>query len=99
MCIAILLLTGRVSDGIIRSIKMTSRKIRFLSAAVGAVALIATVAVARTVHTHMAPIGQIETSKVFAPSYIMPSRKYGNVVCGSATSASDCERLEMMLPE
>ena len=43
---------------------MISRKMKFLSAAVAAAALIATVAVARTVHTHGVPVNQASNSKV-----------------------------------
>jgi len=87
-----------MSDGIKRGIKMTSRKMKILSATVGAVALIATVAVAHTVHTHMPPAGQVHASKTVVPGDIAPSQRHGIITCGAATSASDCERLEMMLP-
>ncbi len=77
---------------------MTSRKMKILLATVGAVALIATVAVAHTVRTHMPPAGQSHASKTVVPADIAPSQRHGNITCGAATSASDCERLEMMLP-
>ena len=77
---------------------MTSRKMKILSATVGAVALVATVAVAHTVHTHIPPASQAHASKTIVPGDIAPSQRHGIITCGTTTSASDCERLEMTLP-
>jgi invasion protein IalB len=77
---------------------MISRKIRFITAA-AALALIASVAVARTVHTHTpsaaahATIGKVTTP----PSETAPPHRHGVIVCGMAND-SDCEKLEMLLP-
>jgi hypothetical protein len=79
---------------------MISRKMKFLSAAVGLVALIATVAVARTVHTHAVPAdARAMNGKVTAtaPAQATPSRRHGNIVCGMALDL-DCEKLETLLP-
>jgi hypothetical protein len=76
---------------------MISRSAKFLSAI--AVALIATVAVARTIHTHVAPSGaHVATGKVIgttpAPT---PLHRQGIIVCGMALDAN-CEKLETLLP-
>ncbi|HYC16035.1 MAG TPA: hypothetical protein VEC94_02420 [Pseudolabrys sp.] len=76
---------------------MLSRKTKFLSAAVGVLALIATVAVARTVHTHTTSAEQprVSTDKVIgtAPTQTTPARRHGIIVCGMAID-SDCEKIE-----
>ena len=76
---------------------MLSRKTKFLSAAVGVVALIATVAVARTVHTHAISTDQprVSTDKVIgtAPAQTTPARRHGIIACGMAID-SDCEKIE-----
>ena len=76
---------------------MISRSAKFLSAI--AVALIATVAVARTIHTHVAPSeAHVTTGKVIdttpAPT---PLHRQGIIVCGMALDAN-CEKLETLLP-
>jgi len=80
---------------------MISRKMKFLSAVVGVAALIATVAVARTVHTHAVPADQAHASsgKVIdtVPSQTAPARRHGVIVCGMAID-SDCEKIETLLP-
>jgi len=79
---------------------MKSHTMKILSTAVIAAALIATVAIARTVHTHVAAAGA-EPSQTGAMSAgrgdIMRSPLHGNIACG-AMSYSECERLEEMLP-
>lgn len=81
---------------------MISRKPKFLSAAVGVAALIATVAVARTVHMHTGPADPTHISAGRAiganPDQVVPSHRNGILVCGMVTSASDCEKIEMLLP-
>jgi len=81
---------------------MTSRKIRAFSAAAAVVALVTTLAVARTAHTPAAPADQATNShgKVTgtAPAPSQGSHLHGIITCGTATSAQDCERLEMLLP-
>lgn len=78
---------------------MISRKAKFFSAA-AAVVLIATVAVAHTVHTHTAPANQahISAGKVTSapPAQTTPA-PYGSIACGMALDA-DCEKLETLLP-
>jgi hypothetical protein len=80
---------------------MISRKIRFLTAAAATVALIATVSVAHTVHTHMAPADRahVATGKVTgtAPAQTMPAARHGPIACGMALD-SDCEKFETLLP-
>ena len=73
---------------------------KFLSAAVIAVALVATVAVARTVHTYTAPADQVRAGKVIgtAPGEATRYPRHGIIVCGGLTTAADCEKIEMMLP-
>jgi len=78
---------------------MISRKIRLITAAT-AVALLASVAVARTVHTHAPSTAAHATSgKVVAPpaSQTASPHHRGPIVCGMAND-SDCEKLEMLLP-
>ena len=79
---------------------MISRKTKLLSAAVIAVALVATVAVARTVHTHTSPPDQIHAGKVIGtlPNEAAPYPRHGIIVCGGVATAADCEKIEMMLP-
>jgi hypothetical protein len=80
---------------------MISRKMKFLSAAAAAIALIATVSVARTVHTHAVSADQshVSSGKVTgqAPAQAMPTLRHGIIVCGMAID-SDCEKLETQLP-
>jgi hypothetical protein len=78
---------------------MISRKMRFLTAA-AAVALLATVAVARTVHTHApSPAAHATSGKVTTPpaDQTASPHRHGVIVCGMAID-SDCEKLEMLLP-
>jgi len=80
---------------------MTSNKTKFLSAAATAAVLIATVAVAHTVHSHTAPADQahVTTGKVVGtpPAQTAPVQPHGAIVCGMALD-SDCEKLETLLP-
>ena len=78
---------------------MISRKIRLITAA-AAVALLASVAVARTVHTHAPSTAANATSgKVITPPAGQTASPHhrGAIVCGMAND-SDCEKLEMLLP-
>ena len=78
---------------------MISRKT--ISAAAAAAILIATVAVAHTVHTYKAPSDQprltVGKGTETAPAQTAPAGPHGNLACGMALD-SDCERLEMLLP-
>ncbi|MFZ0672487.1 MAG: hypothetical protein WBW13_19830 [Pseudolabrys sp.] len=78
---------------------MISRNIKFISGA-AVIALLATVAVARTVHTH-APSASAHatTGKVIGTPANQSASPYrhGVIVCGMAID-SDCEKLEMLLP-
>jgi predicted lysophospholipase L1 biosynthesis ABC-type transport system permease subunit len=79
---------------------MISRKAKFLSVVASLAVLIATVAVARNVHTHLAPAGaQVSSGKVTgaAPSQTTTPRQHGIIVCGMALD-SDCEKLETLMP-
>jgi hypothetical protein len=77
---------------------MISRKMKFLSAAVAVAALVATVAVARTVHTHAVPANHASNGNVgTAPDQTTPPRRHGIIVCGMAID-SDCEKIETLLP-
>jgi hypothetical protein len=80
---------------------MISRKLKFLSAAVGAAVLIGTVAVAHTVHTRAVPADQAQVSsgKVIgtAPVQAAPARRHGIIACGMAID-SDCEKIETLMP-
>ena len=78
---------------------MISRKIRLITAA-AAVALLASVAVARTVHTHApSAAGHATSGKVTTPHAGQTASPHhrGAIVCGMAND-SDCEKLEMLLP-
>jgi hypothetical protein len=80
---------------------MISGKMKFVSAAVAVAALIATVSVARTVHTRVAVAGaQAPHGSAVSASRgeIMHAPLHGSIACG-ALSYSECERLEMLLPE
>src|SRR5262245_66010882 len=77
--------------------QMISTKAKFLSAIV--IALIATVAVAHTMHTRVAPSGaHVTTGKVIGtrPAPSAPHRQ-GIIVCGMAL-APNGEKLETLLP-
>jgi hypothetical protein len=80
---------------------MLSNKPKFLSAAAAVAVLIATVAVARTVHTHTVPADQahVTTGKIVGtpPAQTTPTPPHGVIACGMALD-SDCEKLETLLP-
>ena len=81
---------------------MIARKAKFLSVAAAALALVATVSVARTVHTHTVATDQthVTTGKVIgtAPTQTAtPAPRRGIIVCGMALD-SDCEKIETLLP-
>lgn len=78
-----------------------ARKTKYLSAALAAVAVVATVAVARTIHSHAvsterATVGSGVMSA--APEPTMPGELHGIVACGFATGL-DCDQVEQLLPE
>ena len=78
---------------------MISRKIRFITAA-AVLALLASVAVARTVHTHAPTTASHATSGKVTGTPTNQSaspHRHGVIVCGMAND-SDCEKLEMQLP-
>jgi hypothetical protein len=81
---------------------MISRKTKAFSVVAAAVALVTTLAVARTVHTPSGPTDQATNShrKVTGttPAQSNGSHLHGIITCGTATSAQDCEKLEMLLP-
>lgn len=77
---------------------MKTHKTKFFSAAVIAAGLIATVAIARTVHTQQTP-AQISHAREMsvAPGRTSPAPRNGVIVCGMA-NAADCEKLGPLLP-
>jgi len=80
---------------------MMTHKIKMISAAAGLLALATTVGVARTVHTHMTAAQQTQSAsgKVMGvPPSQNASPRHGILTCGTATDATACEKLEMMLP-
>jgi hypothetical protein len=102
LCAAKILLFPFRSDGNLEVLEMITRKAKFLSAAAAAFALVATVSVARTVHTHTVPTdpAQVTTGKVIgtAPAQTTtPAPRHGIIVCGMALD-SDCEKIETLLP-
>ncbi len=79
---------------------MKTSNAKFLSAGVIAAALVATVAIARTVHTGPAAAGSepARHSTMSAAAGVMArSPLHGTIACGSM-SYTDCEKLEQMLP-
>ena len=73
-----------------------SSKMKIFSAAAVAAGLLATVAVARTVHTHVAALqaGQIMSAAPHTPPFV----RHNNFACGLANEA-ECEKIEMLLPK
>jgi hypothetical protein len=81
----------------IRRPKMKTHRTKFLSAAVIAAGLIATVAIARTVHTHPHAAG-VQVSHSGAAHGPMSQAPHNEaIVCGMA-NASDCEKIGPLLP-
>jgi hypothetical protein len=70
---------------------MITGKAKFLSAVVVAAALIATVAVARTVHTHTAAAPALHATVGATPQSAL--RPHANFACAQAV-ARDCEKLD-----
>ena len=77
-------------------------KAKYLSAAALTAVLLTTLAVARTVHTPTASgehaivtHGKVTGSN---PAQSEGPHLHGIITCGPATSALDCDRLEMLLP-
>ena len=77
---------------------MKTHRTKFLSAAVIAAGLIATVTVARTVHTHQAT-AQFSHGRQMstAPGSMSQAPRNGAIVCGMANT-SDCEKIGPLLP-
>ena len=76
---------------------MKTHRTKFLSAAVIAAGLIATVAIARTVHTHPHAAGTQVSHSSAARGAMSPAPRNGAIVCGMA-NASDCEKIGPLLP-
>ncbi len=78
---------------------MTSR-MKILSAAATAAVLLATVTVARTVHSHATSVLQATHEGTIGAtrSQTAPSRRHGNIAC-AAPSEAECEKLETWFPE
>jgi hypothetical protein len=80
---------------------MISRKIKLLVAAASLVALATTVGLASTMHIHATSAHQTQGSgskAVGLPLGENASPRHGILTCGSGSTASACEQLEMMLP-
>jgi hypothetical protein len=78
-------------------IAFMSRKLKFLSAAVGVAALLLTLT--RTLHTHAVRAEQANTSTEEADQTPIPRfHRNGNFVCPPLTFPSDCEIIIMTLP-
>lgn len=80
---------------------MISRKIKLLMAAVSLVALATTVGFASTMHIHAKAAHRMQDSSgkaVGLPLGENASAHHGILTCGSGTSTTACEQLEMMLP-
>ena len=76
-----------------------SSKMKILSATAVAAALLATVAVARTVQTHVAANTHATTVQaVGALPHSAPFVRHDNFACALA-SAAECEKIEMLLPK
>jgi hypothetical protein len=76
-----------------------SARTKYLSTALAVVAVIATVAVARTLHTPTAPARETVGSAALAPRALMPARIHGIVGCGPAAPGLDCDEVEQLLPQ
>jgi len=80
---------------------MISGKTKILAAVVVAAALLATVAVARTVHTHATAVtahttnGQAIGGQTtgMSPGQMAPSGRHGNFACAAAIE-QDCQQLD-----
>ena len=81
---------------------MITRKLKLISAALGAAALLATVAVAHTVRSHettgAAVAAQATTGQAPAPGATGPFQSRGTFACG-LPSAADCQKVESWFPE
>ena len=77
---------------------MITGKAKFLSAAVVAAALLATVAVARTVQTRVAINVMHRGETIGAAPHTAPFVRHNNFACGLANE-TDCEKIEMLLPK
>ena len=76
---------------------MITGKAKILSATVVAAALLATVAVARTVQTHVTANLAQRSETVGAAPHTAPFVRHNNFACGLANEV-DCEKIEMLLP-
>ena len=76
-----------------------SKTMKILSATAVAAALLATVAVARTVQTHVAANLRATTGQAIGASpHGAPFVRHDNFACALA-SAAECEKIEMLLPK
>jgi hypothetical protein len=82
-----------------RGKKIMSSTVKIFSAAIIAVALVATVTVARTLHTHEDVAGAHHPVSTVgaAPRHAAPSAQHG-VACGM-TLGTTCGQIETWLPE
>jgi len=77
---------------------MITARMKLLSAAVVAAGLLATVAVARTVQTHVAAAQLTHSQAIDAAPHGAPFLRHDNFACALA-NAADCEKIEMLLPK
>jgi hypothetical protein len=80
---------------------MISREIKLLVAAVSLVALATTVGFASTMRMHATSAHQTQGSS--SKAAVLPlgenaASRHGILTCGSGSTATACEQLEMMLP-
>ena len=75
-----------------------SGTLKLITGAAIAASLVATVAVARTLHT--AATERVDPSSTVgaAPGDYALARRHGNIACGAIVE-TNCEALEMMLPQ
>ena len=77
---------------------MITGRMKLLSAAVVAAGLLATVAVARTVQTHVAAAQVTHSRVINAAPHSAPFLRHDNFACALANEAG-CEKIEMLLPK
>jgi len=77
-----------------------SARTKYLSTALAVVAVIATVAVARTLHTPKPmPVRETVGRAAPAPRPLVSAQIHGIVGCGPAAPGLDCDEVEQLLPQ
>ncbi len=75
-----------------------SNTMKILSATAVAAALLATVAVARTVQTHVAAMHATTGQAIATIPHSAPFVRHDNFACALASAAA-CEKIELLLPK